>query len=294
MYIIDRQNEYDLLMNQSEQPLMYVGLQAKGIQGFHQGHKDLLKWAKDKHPDKLLVVRGYVDADKLYSEYGWGRDEANKVSPYNKADCAQWLDNAGADYFIEISRSEFPQYKRDRNRLAMSMLFNLGDTELGSNFESAWSKAAKCMKEDELDISLDNQFKLIVQERITAGLMGLPWYDMQVRGDKDIHSYIIKFVAEKYMGKKVDLMPSVKSKFGFALSSTMSTLKIFNKMTAAEQRNLKQCVEQFQINPESKGRKLDYKWTQEMGIKIYIYTYTFKVGGSIDILKVVGGKNGNA
>ena len=66
MYFIDLEDEYNLIQNQKEQPLVQIALQGKSPVMLHKGHRKLIDYAKKQNPDAKIVVRTYHDIDLAF------------------------------------------------------------------------------------------------------------------------------------------------------------------------------------------------------------------------------------
>jgi hypothetical protein len=281
MEVINREQEYNLIANHANQPIVHFGLQGKQAAYLHEGHAHMTSECRRIRPDAKLIVKiftpflelmeagGYMDGgDSFHPDY------MNK--PYDREGILTWCEAQGIDYVLETSMADFAQWENDKDRVGTAIMLpthNLDFDNLHKPFNEIVADADKIIAKDELDQYRIGMLLRMVRCHLIAALSGAVDYRVKASSRKDVFlnmakDYIYKTYAdyEEYL-----LIEPYRDDTGVPVSSSTN-----EEFTSTDKEKIKVTVAAFKNGKIKETWKWEPKWLK--GKTLYELDYQLPSG----------------
>jgi len=294
MEVINREQEYNLIADHANNPIVHFGLQGKNVSYLHAGHAWMISEIKRLRPDAKIVVKIFMPILELFTLSGWldGGDSfhPNYLKPYEQDALLEWCTNHGIDYVLEMSLEEFTPWHNDKDRMGAAVmlpLHNLDFDALYKPFDKIVEKADKIMLDDELDIFHNKMIVGLLRSHLIAALSGAVDYKIKASGKRDLYMNMAKEYIYKTYSKYEDYLlidPYIDEDYGVPVSSSRLLIDGADDFTKEEKAKVKKAALDFLDDKTEPTFKYTPKWLK--GLSYSKLSYQLPTGRWLAIRKI--------
>jgi hypothetical protein len=294
MEVINREQEYNLIADHANNPIVHFGLQGKNISYIHAGHAWMASEVKRLRPDAKIVVKIFMPILEMFTMCGWldhgDTFHPNYIKPYDRDAILGWCTDHGIDYVLEMNLEEFAPWHNDKDRMGAAVmlpLHNLDFDALYKPFDKIVEKADKIMVEDEIDVFHNKMLVGLLRSHLIAALSGAFDYKIKAGGKRDLYLNMAKEYIYKTYSKYEDYLlidPHVDDDYGVPVSSSRLLLDNAGTFTKEEKAKIKKAALDFLDDKTEPTFKHTPKWLK--GLSYSKLSYQLPTGRWLAIRKV--------